>query len=105
VGIATYGRPRAHRQRQRPAETRCEDRTGPLTPLELAPSLEEFALIEANGSVPSEAERVLRNPALRSALAGFGSAKKNRLFESMREKAGSEAFHYATPFRYEELGT
>ena len=75
-----------------------------LTPLELAPSLEEFALIEASGSQPSELEPVLRNPALERALAGFGSAKKNRLFESMREKAGVGVFNYGAPFKYEGLG-
>ena len=75
-----------------------------LTPLELAPALEEFALIEASDSQPSELDPALRNPALQRALAGFGSAKKNRLFERMREQAGLEVFNYGAPFKYEGLG-
>ena len=75
-----------------------------FAPLESAPFLEEFALIEGQAQQPTELEPVLRNPALRRAQAGFGSLKRNRLFESMRSAAEVGPFKYGTPFEYESQG-
>ena len=68
--------------------------------LEFAPALEEFALVEAMGNQPPELAPVLRNPALRRAQAGFGSLKRNAVFERMCDAAGIEAFHHSSPFQY-----
>jgi hypothetical protein len=75
-----------------------------FTALEHVSHLEEFALIEAMGNDPSELEPVMRNPKLRRVQAGFGSIRKNRLFEQMRDEASLGPFNYGTPFEYGRRG-
>ncbi len=68
-----------------------------LSPLQLAPALEEFALVQ--GYDPDDATPVLRNPALRCALGGFGSAGKNHRFDLMLRDAGiAGGYRWTRPF-------
>ena len=72
-----------------------------LGPLEAAPALEEFALVEGLGNEPQDLAPVLRNRTLRRIGAGLGSLRKNEEFDRMREAAGREPFDDATPLSFE----
>lgn len=61
-----------------------------LTPLEFAPALEEFAMVEGFKNEPEDLYPVLRNPSLRRVSAGFSSLKKCQKFERMRDEAELE---------------
>ena len=68
--------------------------------LEHAPALEEFALIEGSPQQPEQLRPALRNPALRRALAGFGSDRRNREFEQLLDEHGVERWEgWSAPFR------
>jgi len=67
--------------------------------LEWAPALEEFVLVEGLKQHPDELLPVLRNPTLRRATAGFGSATRNMAFERLRLAHGIGQF-VSAPFQY-----
>ena len=71
-----------------------------LSELEWAPSLEEFAFIEANSQDPEQLIPVLRNPTVVGVTAGFGSNRKNKRFEALREEHGKAALKTDTDFQY-----
>jgi hypothetical protein len=71
-----------------------------LEPLETAPALEEFALVDGRRQHPQQLVPLLRNPALRRVKAGFGSARKNHAFAKLRETYGKEDGEPWTPFEY-----
>lgn len=71
-----------------------------FTPLESAPSLEEFLLVEGFKNEPHDLTTVLKNPSLRRVSAGFSSLKKCQEFEMMRAEAGLESLVIRGPFEY-----
>lgn len=68
--------------------------------LEAAPALEEFALIDGRMQTPKQLLPVLRNPCLRRGSAGFGSDRKNREFERLREEHGKANWGQREAFEY-----
>lgn len=70
-----------------------------LSPLASAPALEELELVQGSNFAPEDLEPVLQNPTVRKVGAYFGSDRKNRAFEALREKRGKEAFD-RPPFDY-----
>lgn len=70
-----------------------------LTALQTAPVLEEFVLADGRKQTPQQLLPVLKNPALRRVRAGFGSDKKNKEFEGLREAHGKEDLA-SEPFKY-----
>lgn len=70
-----------------------------LSPLASAPALEEFELVQGGNFAPEDLEPVLQNPTVRRVGAYFGSDRKNRAFEALRERRGKEAFE-RPPFDY-----
>lgn len=73
---------------------------GDFSAPETAPALEEFALVEGNRQQPEQLIPVLRNSALRSAKALFGSDRKNQAFTRLREAHGKTDWDPWTPFEY-----
>ena len=63
-----------------------------LSALERAPALEEFIHISARKFSPSQYEKLVRHPTLRSMLVGFGSDRKNRALQVEMSRAGIEKF-------------
>lgn len=70
-----------------------------LSQLASAPALEEFELVQGGNFAPEDLEPVLQTPTVRRVGAYFGSDRKNRAFEALREKRGKEAFD-RPPFDY-----
>jgi hypothetical protein len=58
--------------------------------LRTAPSLEEFAFIDAGGKEPGIFLPVLQNPAVRRVSVGFGSMKKNAEFDGLCSEHGRQ---------------
>ena len=71
-----------------------------VAPLEWAPALEEFCLLQGGNFAPADLLPVLRNVTLVSISASFGSQRRNAEFESTRKEYGKVPFDYWTPFRY-----
>ncbi len=70
-----------------------------FTALQAAPVLEEFVLADGRKQTPQHLLPVLKNPALRRVRAGFGSDKKNKEFEGLREEYEKESLGWE-PFEY-----
>ncbi|MEX1132440.1 MAG: hypothetical protein WEC15_04375 [Flavobacteriales bacterium] len=67
--------------------------------LQAAPVLEEFVLTDGKKQTPQQLLPVLKNPALRRIDAVFGSDKKDKEFERLREEYGKES-HTWEAFTY-----
>ena len=73
-----------------------------FSPLESAPALEEFALMEASQNQPGDVAPLFRNPSMRRISASFGSSKKDREFERMRSESGLGPLDWSKPFQYRQ---
>jgi len=71
-----------------------------FTALEGATGLEEFALVQGNNQTPLELLPVLKNPRVQRMSAYFGSDRKNREFEKLREQYGKAELARFEPFEY-----
>ena len=56
-----------------------------------APALESFAFIAATNCEPGDFEPLLRHDTLEVLAVGFGSEKKNKLFDAMVKAAGKKS--------------
>ncbi len=71
-----------------------------FSPLERAPALEDFGLVQGSLQTPEQLLPVLRNPNVRRVAALFGSDRKNRAFSSLRERHGKLEWEPWEPFEY-----
>ncbi len=62
--------------------------------LEFAPALKEFIHVSDQNMQPEDYLPLLRNPHLKRAAGGFGSAKKNKQFRELMRQ------HNIKPFKY-----
>jgi hypothetical protein len=69
--------------------------------LEIAPALEEFALLDGRQQTPQQLLPVLNNPRVRRISAFFGSERKNSEFSHLREEHGKAQFDRWEPFEYQ----
>lgn len=73
-----------------------------FTPLEFAPALEQFALVEGRKNEPQDLAPVLRSRSLQRVQRLFGSLRKNREFERMRDEAGLGPFEWTDIAEYRQ---
>ncbi len=74
---------------------------GDFAALEAAPALEEFILLEGMKQTPDQLLPVLSNPRVRRVSAYFGSERKNKEFERLREECGKAELDVGEPFEYQ----
>lgn len=65
-----------------------------LSTLRTAPALEEFVYVSAQNQEPENLIPVLENRSLKSILCGFGSSKKNDLFNKLAGSYKKEPYNY-----------
>jgi hypothetical protein len=71
-----------------------------FTPLQSAPALEEFALLDGKQQTPTQLLPVLNNPSLRRICAYFGSDRKNNEFRQLSDAHAKSAWSLSEPFSY-----
>jgi hypothetical protein len=71
-----------------------------LDSLGAAPALEDFNHADARGMEPEDYLALLRNPALKRALVGFGSQRKNKRFEELRLAHGIAGIEAWSEFQF-----
>jgi len=71
-----------------------------LDSLGAAPALEDFNHADARGMEPEDYRALLRNPALKRALVGFGSQRKNKRFEELRLAHGIAGIEAWSEFQF-----
>lgn len=69
-----------------------------VDPIQRAPALEWFGFGDASNFQPEDFRRALQAPSLKQATVGFGSDKRNRLFEQIAAEYGIE-----TEVKYQEF--
>jgi hypothetical protein len=71
-----------------------------VSSLEYAAALKEFIHVSAHNMQPGDYIPLFRNPNLKRAIVGFGSDKKNNLFQELMREHNIEPLHSFREFEF-----